>query len=143
MKYVDFSSLRWLDQFIEFILPNLCASMRASNGTNCTYVCKLYVDALVSKCPTNQSSLKIKKNQKEIHEPNSTIYNCICISTKIWTFLISCLHSVKKSYCCCCLQYPKVPKFLLSSLDVCFNQISTTWLNDPSVFIMIININIK
>ena len=42
-----------------------------SNGTNCKYVCKLYVGALVSEHQTNQSSLKIQENQKEIHEPNS------------------------------------------------------------------------
>ena len=56
----------------EFIVPDLYVLINKSNGTNCKYVCKLYVGALVSEHQTNQSSLKIQENQKEIHEPNST-----------------------------------------------------------------------
>ena len=55
----------------EFIVPDSCALINKSNGTNCKYVCKLYGGALVSGHQTNQSFIKIQENQNEIHEPNS------------------------------------------------------------------------
>ena len=57
----------------EFIVLDSCALINKSNWTNCKYVCKLYDDALVSKCTTNQNSLKIQENQKVIHKPNYTL----------------------------------------------------------------------
>ena len=74
----------------EFIVPDSCALINKSNGTNCKYVFKLYVGALVSEYQTNQSSLKSMRTKTIFTSPTQVENFCFLLQEES-IHLLKCL----------------------------------------------------